>query len=201
MRTFDDKKLVIATHNKGKLAEFQKLLNPFAIEVVSAGDLNLPEPEENGKSFKQNALIKARAAVEASGLPSLADDSGLCVYELNHQPGIYSARWCGEDNDPMVGMSRVNEELADAEDRSAYFVCALALAWPDGHVENFEGKCFGFIVWPPRGDQGHGYDPFFVPEDGDGRSFGEMSGGEKDEVSHRANAMKELIQIFKPNEQ
>lgn len=196
MRQFDGKKLVIATHNQGKLAEFKKLFEPLSIEVVSAGDLNLPEPEETGQTFKQNALLKARAAAEASGLPALADDSGLCVMALNYQPGIYSARWCGVEKDPMVGMTRVHEELGESEDRSAYFIATLALAWPDGHVETVEGRCYGFIVWPPRGDQGHGYDPFFVPEEGNGRSFGEMEAHEKDAISHRGRAMQEIQKLF-----
>lgn len=199
-RIFDGEKLVIATHNKGKLAEFQKLLAPYVSDVVSAAELDLPEPEETGKTFESNALIKAHAAAEASGLPVLADDSGLCVTTLNDAPGIFSARWCGAEKDPMIGMQRIHDELEDAVDRSGYFICVLALAWPDGHVETVEGRCYGHMVWPPRGDKGHGYDPIFVPEEGNGFSFGEMSAEAKDDISHRGVAFQKILKLFKKKE-
>lgn len=196
MRTFTEDKLVIATHNKGKLGEFQKMLAPLGIAVVSAGDLNLEEPEETGSTFEANARLKAMAAAKASGLPALADDSGLCVEALGGQPGVYSARWCGPEKEPMVGMARIHDELGDSPNRDAYFTACLVLAWPDGHTEMVEGRCNGFIVWPPRGDQGHGYDPFFVPEEGNGRSFGEMAADEKDAISHRGRAIQKIQKLF-----
>ncbi len=184
-------RLVIATHNKGKLREFQALLSPFVGEMVSAGELGLPEPEETGTTFQENALIKARAAAKASRLPALADDSGLCVKALSGEPGIYSARWAGPGKDFMKAMRRIHEELAENEDRSAFFIAALALVWPDGREELFEGRCEGTIVWPPRGDKGHGYDPCFQPA-GETRTFAEMKAAEKDAQSHRGRAVRAL---------
>jgi len=199
VRLFDEDKLIIATHNKGKLAEFQSFLSPYVDEIISLADLNLKEPEETGTSFKDNALIKARAAAKESNLPALADDSGICVTALGNAPGIYSARWCGENKDPMVGMTRVHEELGDIVDRSGYFICVLALVWPDGDYEVVEGRSYGHIVWPPRGDKGHGYDPFFVPEEGNGFSFGEMIQEAKADISHRGHAIRKLLPFFKKN--
>ena len=194
-RRFTENRLIIATHNKGKLAEFRALLGPHVKVVQSAGDLGLPEPAETGATFEENAVLKARAAAQASGFPALADDSGLCVNALGGKPSLHTARWCGPERDPMVGMTRVNDELADSADRSAYFICVLALAWPDGHVEVVEGRCLGEIVWPPRGDGGHGFDPCFKPE-GETRTFGEMSAAEKHPLSHRGKAMEKMITLF-----
>lgn len=189
------KKLLIATHNRGKLREFQTLLAPLRIEVLCAGDLGLPEPEETGATFADNALLKAHAAMKATGLPTLADDSGLCVNALGGEPALHTARWCGLQKDPMVGMERVQKELGDAADRSAYFICVLALVLPDGGHEVVEGRCAGNIVWPPRGTLGHGYDPFFVP-DGHACTFGEMSAAEKQAISHRGHALEKLLSLL-----
>lgn len=195
-------KIVIATHNAGKLREMRELLEPYGIEAVSAGELHLPEPEETGTSFIANALIKARAATQASGLPAFADDSGLCVDALAGDPGIYSARWAN-GGDFAAAMALVHEKMQQAgaidQDRGAHFVSALAVTWPDGHEETFEGKVFGQIVWPPRGDKGFGYDPFFLP-DGHTLTFGEMTSEEKhgipadgsEALSHRARAFQML---------
>ncbi len=196
-RKFNEKKLVIASHNKGKVREIGELLEPFGIEVVSAGDLDLPEPVEDGDTFIANALIKAEAAAKASGLPALSDDSGLCVDALGGDPGIYSARWAGPTKDFSIAMEEVNRklELASAdteEERSAHFVCALTLAWPDGDTESFEGKVYGHINWPPRGEKGFGYDPVFVPA-GRTETFAEIEPEEKHAMSHRANAFKQMI--------
>lgn len=196
MRLFSDKKLVIATHNPGKLVEFRDLLAPFGVEVTSAGDLGLPEPEETGTTFHENAMLKALAAAKASGVPALADDSGLCVNALGGEPGLYTGRWGGPEKDFMKAMARVNDLLGDAKDRSAYFICVLALAWPDGHTETVEGRCPGQIVWPVRGNGGHGYDPCFQP-DGETRTFAEMSLEEKHGYSHRGRAIDNLKPYFK----
>ena len=185
-------KLVIATHNKGKLGEFRVCLSPFGIEVSSAGELGLLEPVEDGQTFVANALIKARAACAGAGLPSLADDSGLCVKALGGNPGLYSARWCGPDRDPMVGMQRVHRELGESKDRSAYFISVIAVAWPDGHEDVFEGRCDGTIIWPPVGGNGHGFDPFFLP-DGESETFGQMLAEKKATLSHRARALEAFV--------
>jgi XTP/dITP diphosphohydrolase len=193
-------RLVVATHNKGKLAEIVDLVGPFGLDAVSAGSLGLPEPDETGTTFEANAELKALAAAKASGLPALADDSGLCVEALGGDPGIYSARWAGPDKDFMRAMRNIEELLQDKgattpEARRAYFVAALCLAWPDGHVETFRGEVHGDLVWPPRGDKGFGYDPMFRP-DGYAVTFGEMAAEEKhgwsrggpEGLSHRARA-------------
>lgn len=193
MRKFTDKKLVLATHNKGKLAELRAMFAPYGVEVVSAGDLNLPEPAETENTFIGNAMIKAKAAVAASGLPVLADDSGLCVNGLNGDPGVYSANWAGPGKDFAPAMERINRELGTNPDRSAYFISVFVLAWPDGETSTIEGRVDGTIVWPPRGTQGHGYDPIFMP-DQDTRSFGEMTLEEKAQYSHRGRAFEALIQ-------
>ena len=188
-------KLVIASHNEGKVREIRALLAPHGIEPVSAGSLGLPEPDETGTTFVANAELKALAAADLSGLVALADDSGLCVDALDGDPGIFSARWAGAGKDFAEAMRRVNANLAakgpDAP-RTAHFVCALALAWPDGHVEWFEGRVDGSLVWPPRGDNGFGYDPMFV-RDGDTRTFGEMEPAAKHAISHRADAFRQLV--------
>jgi XTP/dITP diphosphohydrolase len=186
--------LVIATSNAGKLGEFASLLAPYAHRVIPAGKLGLAEPEETGLSFTDNALIKARAAARAGHI-ALADDSGLCVTALKGEPGIYSARWAEPKKDFTLAMKRVHDQLADAADRSAYFACVLALAWPDGHTETFEGHCDGQITWPPRGDKGHGYDPIFIPA-GETRTFAEMHDAEKNTLSHRGIAMRKLIEFL-----
>jgi XTP/dITP diphosphohydrolase len=188
-------KLVIASHNKGKIREIAELLGPYGIEPVSAADLDLPEPEETGNTFIDNAELKARLAADLSGLPALADDSGLCVDALDGRPGIFSARWAGETKDFAVAMARVNDEMAEKEPeagRNAHFVCALSVAWPDGHIESFEGRVDGTLVWPPRGDRGFGYDPMFQPI-GYEETFGEMNPDDKHAISHRADAFRKLV--------
>lgn len=190
-RRFDGDRLVIASHNPGKVEEISALLAPFRIEAVSAGALGLPEPEETGDTFEANAALKAHAAAQASRLPVLADDSGLVVPALGGAPGIYSARWAGAAKDFGGAMARVQRELGD-RDRSAIFVAVLALAWPDGHAELFRGEVSGHLVWPPRGEHGFGYDPIFVPA-GDTRTFGEIEPPEKHLISHRARAFAKLV--------
>jgi XTP/dITP diphosphohydrolase len=191
-RRFREPRLVIATHNKGKLAEIDDLLRPFRIEIVGAGALGLPEPEETGDSFEANASLKARAAADASGFPALADDSGLVVPALGGEPGIYSARWAGPRRDFSLAMRSVEERLHGKADRRAHFVAALALAWPDGHAEVFRGEVHGGLIWPPRGDKGFGYDPMFLP-DGYVLTFGELEPADKHRVSHRAAAFRKLV--------
>ncbi len=190
-RRFASQRLVIATHNQGKLAEMAALLAPYGVEAVSAGALGLPEPEETGASFEANAALKARAAAAASGLPALADDSGLVVPALDGAPGIHSARWAGPERDFARAMALVEERLAGSRDRRAAFVAVLALAWPDGQVELFRGEVQGTLVFPPRGGRGFGYDPIFVPEGGR-ESFGEMDPAAKHAISHRAVAFRKL---------
>lgn len=192
-RRFTEKRLVIASHNPGKVREIGELLSPWQIEVVSASELNLPEPEETGDSFVANAKLKADAAALAANLPALADDSGMAVDGLGGAPGIYSARWGGPAKDFDMAMARVNEELGDNPDRRAQFVCALALTWPDGHCEVFEGEVGGTLVWPPRGDKGFGYDPMFLA-DGDAGTYGEIDPAAKHASSHRAIAFAKLIE-------
>ncbi len=195
-------KIVAATHNNGKLAEIRDLVGPHGVEVVSAGELGLPEPEETGDTFEANALIKARAASAGSGLTALSDNSGICVVGLDGAPGIYSARWAGKGGDFRPAMERIRTELEArgvAKPWRAYFVSALALSWPDGHVETFEGRVDGDLVFPPRGTAGFGYDPIFVP-DGHDKSFGEMTAAQKHglpadgslALSHRARAFQLL---------
>lgn len=186
-------KLLIATHNPGKAREIADLLAPLNIVTVSAAALALPEPEETGATFTENAILKAQAAATASGMPALADDSGLSVAALDGAPGIYSARWAGPGKDFGKAMERVWTELKDKNDHSAAFICVLSLAWPDGRTESFEGKVEGTIIWPPRGANGFGYDPIFVPEGYD-MTFGEMQPNEKEGISHRARAFKKLAE-------
>ena len=186
--------LVIASHNPGKVREIAELLGPYGVEPISAGELDLPEPEETGTTFVANAELKARIAADLSGLPALADDSGLCVDALGGDPGIFSARWAGESKDFDMAMRLVEDRLNEEPDmaRSAHFVCALALAWPDGHVEWFEGRVDGTLVWPPRGSNGFGYDAMFLPVGGT-ETFGEMDPAAKHAVSHRADAFRQLV--------
>ena len=172
--------LVAATHNSGKLREFGELLAPYGVEIISAGDLGLPEPEETGDTFEANAKLKAIAAARGAGRPALSDDSGLCVAALGGAPGIYSARWAGGSKDFYAAMARIERELIAANAAQpwrAHFVSALALAWPDDHIEYFEGRVDGRLIFPPKGDNGFGYDPIFLP-DGHSRGFGEMTAQE-----------------------
>ena len=192
-RKFEGGKLVIASHNPGKVREIGELLAPFGADVVSAEDLGLPEPVEDGLSFIANAEIKARAAAIASGLPALADDSGLAVHGLNGEPGIYSSRSAGPDKDFDLAMRKVQQELENIHDKSAHFACALTLCWPDGHTESFEGQVLGQMVWPPRGDKGFGYDPAFMA-DGMDITFAEMPPQAKHAISHRAKAFEKLVE-------
>lgn len=199
-------RLVIATHNPGKLAEMRELLAPYGIEAISAADLKLGEPEETGTTFQANARIKAIAAANATGLPAFADDSGLAVDALNGQPGIYSARWAGETKDFLAAMTQIERLLqergaTEPAQRAAHFVSALCVAWPDGHLEEIEARVDGTLVWPPRGTAGFGYDPAFLP-DGHGRTFGEMTSIEKHGLpphgmglSHRAKAFVKLAEM------
>ena len=185
-------KLVLASHNAGKLREIEALLRPLGIEVISAGALGLPEPAEDAPDFAGNARIKALAAATASGLPALSDDSGFCVAALDGAPGVLSARWAGPAKDFAAAMATVNERTGANPDRRAWFVAALCLAWPDGHAETFLGRIDGTVVWPPRGNRGFGYDPMFVPEGGQ-QTFGEMGADEKHAVSHRARAFAQVL--------
>ena len=203
-------RLVIATHNSGKLWEMRELLAPYGLDAVSAGDLGLPEPEETGESFHANAELKARGAATAAGLPALADDSGLCVEALGGAPGLHSARWAeaasGGLRDFAVAMEKVETALKQAGANppyAAHFVSVIALAWPDGTVESFEGKVFGTLVFPPRGRLGFGYDPIFLPK-GLTRTFGEMMAAEKQAIpadgspalSHRARAFQAFARAY-----
>jgi XTP/dITP diphosphohydrolase len=185
-------KLVLASHNPGKLREIEALLTPYSIKVVSAGALGLPEPVEDAADFAGNARIKARAAATASGLPALSDDSGFCVAALDGAPGVFSARWAGPAKDFAAAMRMVNERIGDNPNRRAWFVAALCLAWPDGHTETFIGRIDGEAIWPPRGDKGFGYDPMFVPTHGT-ETFGEMEPDAKHAVSHRARAFAQVL--------
>ncbi len=189
---FTEGRLVVASHNAGKVTEIGDLLAPFAINIISAGALGLPEPEETGKTFVANAVLKAEAAVQGAKMPALADDSGLVVEALDGDPGIYSARWAGPERDFNKAMALVNEKLGDNPNRRAYFISVLSLAWPDGHVDNFEGRVHGTMIWPPRGSGGFGYDPMFLP-DGHDKTFGEIPYDEKQRISHRAVAFQKLI--------
>jgi len=194
--------LVIATHNQGKLKEISALLEPHGMKCISAGSLGLPEPAETGKTFVENALIKARAAAEASGLAALADDSGLSVDALNGRPGVYTADWAerqwfeGEPGrDWYMAMGKVEgmlQQLGPEVDRSAAFHCVLAIAWPDGDYAVYEGQCGGSLTWPPRGTMGFGYDPVFVPT-GSGQTFAEIEPSAKHAISHRADAFAKLV--------
>jgi XTP/dITP diphosphohydrolase len=212
-RRLEPGRLVIASHNEGKVREINALLGPYGIEPVSAASLDLPEPDETGTNFLDNADLKARAAADLSGMVALADDSGLCVEALGNRPGIFSARWglAGDSHVPAdddaghvegardfgLAMRRVQAELealGPEVSRNAHFVCALALVWPDGHSEWFEGRVDGNLVWPPRGENGFGYDAMFVPEGGT-RTFGEMDPEEKHAISHRADAFRKLVSV------
>jgi len=185
-------RLVLASRNKGKLAEIADLLRPLKMELLSAGDLGLPEPVEDAPDFVGNARIKALAAARASALPALADDSGFCVAALGGRPGVQSARWAGQAKNFAAAMARVNEEMGQDADRRAWFIAALCLGWPDGHTETFVGRVDGSAIWPPRGTLGFGYDPMFLPA-GATETFGEMMPEAKHAVSHRARAFAQLV--------
>ena len=198
MRKFTGERLVVATHNKGKLEEISALLEPFAVVVTSAGAVGLAEPEETETTFIGNARIKAHFAAQASGLPALADDSGISIDGLDGAPGVYTADWAEtpKGRDFVMAMTRAWTELEAAQapyPRTAQFRCTLVMAWPDGHDEVFEGVMPGQVVWPMRGDQGHGYDPIFQP-DGFDVTFGEMDRWKKNEISHRADAFRKLVE-------
>jgi XTP/dITP diphosphohydrolase len=187
--------LVVASHNQGKVREIRALLAPFGLKAISAAELDLPEPEETETTYAGNARLKAAAAAAASGHPALSDDSGIDVIALDGQPGIYAARWAEDEDgnrDFMRAMERVQRELGDNEDRSARFVCALCLAFPDGTDTVYQGECHGDIVWPPRGERGFGYDPIFVMT-GDTRTFAEIDPQEKHDKSHRADAFAKFL--------
>lgn len=188
-------RLLVASHNPGKVREICELLVSRGLDVLAAADLGLPEPEETGTTFIANAELKALAAARAADMPALADDSGFCVDALGGDPGIYSARWAGPGKDFRIAMEKVWEAVlkAGSADRGARFVCALSLAWPDGHTETVEGEVHGTVVWPPRGAFGFGYDPMFVPA-GHGQTFGEVDSDWKHSVSHRADAFAKLVQ-------
>lgn len=197
MRKFAEPKLLIATHNKGKLEEIIRLLEPFGVEIISNAELGLPEPEETEDNFVGNARIKAHAAAKASGLPALADDSGIEVDALGGAPGVYTADWAETPNgrDFPMAMTKVWDKLEEMNapvPRTARFCSTLVLAWPDGHEEIFVGKIDGQCVWPMRGEEGHGYDPMFMP-DGYKITFGEMDRWEKNKISHRADAFNKLV--------
>jgi len=189
-------KLVVASHNQGKVKELRALLEPLGFELISAKDLDLPEPEETGTTFFFNAELKAMSAADLSGLPAISDDSGICVEALGGEPGVYTANWAEtpDGRDWSLAMSKVQERLealGPGTSRAAYFACVLCVAWPDGHVEAFEGRAHGTLVWPPRGEKGFGYDPMFVPQ-GYRETFAEMEPEEKHRISHRAEAFAKL---------
>ena len=188
-------RLVLATHNAGKVVELAELLAPHGLDVVAAGDLGLSEPDETGLTFIANAELKALAAATAAGLPAIADDSGLCVDSLGGAPGLFSARWAGADKNFSIAMQRVRAEMPATAPDTAHFICALSLAWPDGHTESVEGRVDGRIVWPPRGANGFGYDPMFVM-DGHSRTYGEMPRAEKEADNHRARAFALLLPLL-----
>ena len=190
-------RLVVATHNAGKLHEIAALLLPHGVETVSAGALGLPEPDETEDSFTGNARLKANAGARAADSAALADDSGFSVAALGGAPGVLSARWAGPDKDFAAAMQRVRDEMAGCEDRRAWFTCALCLAWPDGTQATFVGRVEGSVAWPPRGSHGFGYDPLFVPL-GETETYGEMDPARKEAMSHRARAMAQLLLVCLP---
>ena len=196
-------RLIVASHNAGKVREIAALLEPLGVEAVGAAALGLAEPEETGDTFVANAALKARAAATASGEPALADDSGLVVPALDGAPGIYSARWAGPGKDFRVAMNRIQRELAagghEIVGAAAYFICALSLGWPDGDCETVEGRVDGTLTFPPRGPHGFGYDPIFIP-DGRARTFGEMPPVEKQPLTHRARAFEQLATLLRPGQ-
>ncbi|MBJ26525.1 MAG: non-canonical purine NTP pyrophosphatase, RdgB/HAM1 family [Rhodospirillaceae bacterium] len=195
-RVFKDNEIVIASHNSGKVTEIGELLKPFGMRAISASNLGLEEPDETGKTFSENAELKAKHAASACSKPALADDSGLCVDLLGGKPGIYSARWAGKDKNFSVGIKRIENEIIDSGEtpggQSAYFICALSLCWEDFYCDTFVGRIDGTLSFPPRGQQGFGYDPIFIPN-GFKITFGEMNPKRKHAMSHRASAFKQLV--------
>jgi len=195
VRKLTGQRLVVASHNPGKVREIAELIAPWKLQAISVGELGLPEPDETEPTFIGNALLKARAAARGAQLPALADDSGLCVEALDGAPGIYSARWAGPTKDFSLAMEDVNRRMqaSGRSSRAAWYICALAIAWPDGVEASFEGRIDGTLVWPPRGTRGFGYDPMFVPE-GHSLTFGEMEPGAKHAMSHRARAFRQFVE-------
>jgi XTP/dITP diphosphohydrolase len=195
VRKLSGTRLVVASHNPGKVREIADLIAPWNLQAISVGELGLPEPDETEPTFVGNALLKARAAAAGARLPALADDSGLCVDALDGAPGIYSARWAGPSKDFSLAMEEVHRRMraSGRPSRSAWFICALAIAWPDGVEASFEGRIDGELVWPPRGSRGFGYDPMFVPE-GHSLTFGEMEPQAKHAMSHRARAFRQFVE-------
>ena len=200
IRMFEGKKLVIASHNKGKVREIKELLRPLDIEIISANDLDIREPVENGLTFEENALIKSKFVSKISGLPSLADDSGICFEDLNNQPGIYSARWCGEEKNFDIAMLKIHNAIEKVNDPSfkCHFVCSLSICWPDKFNITVSGSVNGMFTWPPRGQNGFGYDPIFIPFGYD-KTFGELEPNFKHTISHRSIAFKKLIDLTFPS--
>ena len=197
---FNDNKIVIASHNKGKVKEIEVLLKPLKVDILSADDFNLNEPIENGLTFEENALIKSSYVSKNTGIPSLSDDSGICFCDLNNEPGIFSARWAGEGKDFNLAMSKINESIKKLETPSydCFFVCALSISWPNGDNVTVSGKIDGKFSWPPKGNFGFGYDPIFKPL-GYNLTFGEMDPEFKHSISHRALAFKKLKSMCFPN--
>ena len=195
VRKLSGTRLVVASHNPGKVREIADLIAPWNLQAISVGELGLPEPDETEPTFVGNALLKARAAAAGARLPALADDSGLCVDALDGAPGIYSARWAGPSKDFSLAMEEVHRRMqaSGRPSRAAWFICALAIAWPDGVEASFEGRIDGELVWPPRGSRGFGYDPMFVPE-GHSLTFGEMEPQAKHAMSHRARAFRQFVE-------
>lgn len=185
--------LVLATHNPGKVKEIRQMLSAFSLIIHSSGELNLMEPEETGTTFHENARLKALQASKATNMMALADDSGFCLNGLNGDPGLYSARWAGPDKNYLMAMQKMHDQLASNPDKTAYFICVLSLAFPDGKTYEFEGRINGHFVWPPRGHHGHGYDPVFQPLNNT-LTFAEMTDTQKNEISHRALAFQKFIQ-------
>jgi XTP/dITP diphosphohydrolase len=192
VRRLEPARLLLASHNKGKLRELAELMAPLGIETLSAGELGLPEPEETEVDFAGNARLKARAAAKAAGMAALADDSGFSLAGLGGAPGVVSARWAGPAKDFGAAMQRAHDELGNNADRRAWFSCAICVAWPDGEAATFLGRVEGHVAWPPRGTHGFGYDPMFVPLGG-ARTFGELESAEKHAISHRARAMEQFV--------
>lgn len=197
-RQLTERKIVIASHNAGKVSEIADLLGFWHIECISVGELGLPEPDETGETFEENAVIKACAAATNSRMPALADDSGLAVSALDGAPGIHSARWAGPTRNFHAAMAQVEQALEAHHDRAARFICVLALVWPDGARAVFNGEVTGKLIWPPRGENGFGYDPMFLP-DGENKTFGELDSGSKHIISHRARAFAKLAACCLPS--
>ena len=199
-RIFKDNKLVIASHNKGKIKEINELLNPLKIEIISASELGIKEPEENGKNFEENALIKSKFVSQKTKLPCISDDSGICFSDLNNEPGIYSARWAGKEKNFSIAMLKINESINKLNDPSydCHFICSLSIYWPDGYDVTVSGRVDGKFSWPPKGNKGFGYDPIFKPL-GYKKTFAEMKPKFKHSISHRSIAFDKLIKFCFPS--